>query len=171
MSDRRSLAPKISIDADRILDLKAKGEAVESIRRALGSNGPGIRKIYQIIAAARAMHDPRAGDRKQGSGHGPPLVRRKRAPRLPGTALEGWWFGAETVHVMRLGFGSVDCQYVPVSVSCVPRRVVSQQITSKPRRKTDAHKTFADALAPLSVRMRANPQHEKPVHQRAQRDG
>lgn len=170
MSDRRSLAPKVFIDADRILELKAQGEAVESIRRALGSNGPGIRKIYEVIAEARAMHDPRAGARKQGSGHAGSTKARRAKARAAGTALPGWWFGAETIEVTRLGFGSADCQRVLVSVSCIPRRVVSQTVTSTPR-KTDVHRTFADAFASLAGRQdrdarpgNAQAEPEKPTH-------
>lgn len=145
MSDRRSLAPKIIIDAERILELKAKGEAVESIRRALGVNGPGIRKIYEVIAEARAMHDPRAGIAKATGPRG--QARPRKPPRSAGEALPGWWFGSETVAVMRRGICSTDCVDVLVSVSCVPRRVVSQTVTSQPSRKTDVHRTFSDALA------------------------
>lgn len=149
--DRRSLAQKVTVtpaDVDRILELKAKGEAVASIRRALGVNGPGIRKIYQIIAEAKAMHAP---PQPKTSPKKPEQVQRQIC--LPsGEALDGWWFGAETMFVTRLGFGSVDCSRIPVSVSCVPSRTQTIRSTVSRRPDAEIHRSFADAFASLASR-------------------
>lgn len=151
--ERQSLTPKVEVTPEireRILDRKAKGDAVDAIRRALGSTGPGIRKIYYIIAEARALHDPRAGDKPpQGRppGKSTPPPPPKRPNRAAGEPLEGWWFGAETIVVTRLGFGSADCLRVPVSVSCVPTKKAPPRATGEATCVVSVCRSLAEAMA------------------------
>jgi hypothetical protein len=157
---------------DAILERRAKGLAVKQIAAELGITGPGIRRIHRLIAEARAMHDPRAAYR---NGRGLPASDERRAEierqreirkfrkrgREPGAPLDGWWFAAETIVVTRLGFGSRDCERVPVSVSCVPRQKALSRRSGGPTERLSVSRSLSEAMAkhPLSGHLQPTAEH------------
>jgi hypothetical protein len=118
------------------------------------------------------MHDPRAAYR---NGRGLPASDERRAEierqreirkfrkrgREPGAPLEGWWFAAETIVVTRLGFGSRDCERVPVSVSCIPSRVAPQSARNRPTAALTVSRSLSEAMAkhPLSGHLQPTAEH------------
>lgn len=148
--ERRSLAAKTVVTPEMrecILEGNARGDAVVAIRMSLGSNRPSLRKVYQVIAEARAMHEPRASHRTPRATGRPPNPAKTQEPaRKPGQPLDGWWFAAETVMVTRLGFGSADCLRVPVSVSAVPTRMAVSR-PAEPAERVSVSRSFREALA------------------------
>ena len=157
-AERRSLAPKPDLSPAvyaKILELRAQGDAVKTIAMALGSTSPSIRKIYQIIAEARAIHDPQPPRRRRAKallGATPPKPNRPA-----GEPLAGWWFGVETITVTRLGFGSMDCLRVPVSVSCVPRQKAIQRPLERSTEVLTVSRSLSEAMAQYALR-NAQPQ-------------
>lgn len=148
----------MTIDKDEVLNRWAKKEAVADIARAIGLGAdPGrqvLKQIMNMVAYARRQGDERATIREGGKKVEDGVrgtdrqLRALRKRRADGEQLDGWHFGVTTIDVPWLGICSNECGHVPISVSCVPRRApVTQVILSKPRRKTDGHKTFADAFA------------------------
>lgn len=172
-ADRRSLAAKTVLTLamrDSVLAQAARDVAVKEIRASLGTHRPSLRKIYQVIAEARAIDDPASV--KPRAPRRPKTLAEVQEPapaprrHLPtGEPLDGWWFGATTVIVTRLGFGSMDCLRIPVSVSCVPRPVAStapnnEATVACPVYRSLGEAMAAHALAPLSDAPGENPQTE-----------
>lgn len=147
-ADRRSLAPKTIMTPQMREDIvarRARGDAVKDIFMSLGSNRPSLRKVYQVIQEAKAIHDPKPA-RPRRPKAAPPVDQPAKPRRPERQALEGWWFGAETIVVTRLGFGSMDCLRVPVSVSCVPRGGLQVPV-SAPVVALSVYRSLSEAMA------------------------
>ena len=102
---------------DRVLEAWARRDATRSIMEQCGI--PTVRAFHKIIERARDLHDPRAIYRKGREKTGRPS-QEKQESTIEGGHVNGWWFDKEVIMVRRLGLGSVDCELVPVSVSCIP---------------------------------------------------
>lgn len=138
---------------DEILDRWARRDAAKAIAIELGI---ASRAIYQIVAAARERHDPRATFRKGRASAGRPTQDRKRIVRAgnrrrPWASVDmlGWWFGRRTIVVTTLGTGSADCHQVEVSVSDVLRNLPQEPAEEVSVRLSPA-RSFREALADWS---------------------
>ncbi len=134
---------------NELLDRWAKRDAAKAIMSDLGISS--LHNLYRIVAEARAMHDPRAVNRRISSGRTMSAKWATRKVRETAkaerrSAVAGWWFGKETMMVRRLGVGSADCLLVPVSVSCVPQKAAKISSGAHPSALTLC-RSFAEAMA------------------------
>ena len=139
------------MDTNQILDRWAQHDAAKSIMADLGIRS--IKAIYRVVEEARAMHDPRAEFRRGRESKGRTVPNKRRDERAKRRrfdkpeVMDGWHFGKCSIYVTVLGTGSLDCQRIPISVSCVAVGMPLQRARDGAGGSLPVSRSLAEAMA------------------------